>query len=325
MVVHRRQPSRFFPWALVAIGSVTVASTEFVYVADDLQNSDWERMNTVFKFYLQSWTLLAVGTAVLVAWLWREARIGANGVSQQRLGIVAEPATRRTTAATVRESSLRPTRFAAVAATVLLAVGMIYPILATPVRLDWDMESSPSGLSLDGYAWMDGGQILNGTNEPIEFSGDLDAIEWLNENVDGTPVILEASIGPYRGNGSRISSATGLPAVLGWDRHQRQQRYEPGITERMADVHAIYNENDPAIKLEELRRYRVRYVIVGDVERYWNVPENPTYYASAAGLAAFDALLGNGLELAFESGNTRVYEVVDFPRVPPAQGAVASQ
>ncbi len=325
MIVNRRVPSRFFPWALVAIGSAIAASTEFVYVADDLRNSDWERMNTVFKFYLQSWTLLAVGTAVLVARLWREARFGADGETPQPLGIVAEPATRRTPAVTVRDTSLRSTRVAAVVATTLLAFGMIYPVLATPVRLDWDMESSPAGLSLDGYAWMDGGQILNGTNEPIEFSGDLAAIDWLNEHADGTPVILEASIGPYRGNGSRISSATGLPTVLGWDRHQRQQRYEPGISQRMADVRAIYNETDLTTKLEELRRYRVRYVIVGDVERYWNLPENPTYYASAEGLAAFDALLGNGLELAFESGNTRVYEVLDFPRVAPAPGAVASQ
>ncbi|MEX1157716.1 MAG: hypothetical protein WEC79_02160, partial [Thermomicrobiales bacterium] len=67
----------------------------------------------------------------------------------------------------------------------------------------------------------------------------------------------------------------------------------------------------------------VRYVIVGDVERYWNTPENPTYYASPDGLAAFDRLLGNGLAIAFESGTTRVYEVLDFPAIPPADGAVA--
>jgi hypothetical protein len=172
---------------------------------------------------------------------------------------------------------------------------------------------------------MDGGMILNGTNEPIQFSGDLAAIEWFNEHVDGTPVILEASIGPYRGNGSRISSATGLPTVLGWDRHQRQQRYEPGISQRMDDVRDIYNETDPARKLEMLRRYRVRYVVVGDVERYWNLPENPTHYASSEGLAAFDALLGDDLVLAFESGTTKVYEVLDFPRIPASPAAVVGQ
>jgi uncharacterized membrane protein len=168
---------------------------------------------------------------------------------------------------------------------------------------------------------MQGGTILNGTGEPLDFTGDLAAIEWLNANVDGTPVILEASIGPYRGNGSRISSATGLPTVLGWDRHQRQQRYQPGIDQRMADVEAMYDEEDPQRKLEAMRRYRVRYVIVGDVERLWNWPEQPEHYASAAGLAAFDALVGSGLALVFESGHTRIYEVADFPRLPAADGA----
>jgi uncharacterized membrane protein len=278
-------------------------------------------MNTVFKFYLQSWTLLAVGSAVLVVWLWRDARIA--GLPQRPLGIVADTAHRTRPSTSVRSRTIRPARVAAAASAVLLAAGMLYPLIGTPVRLDWDMDSSPTGLTLDGYAWMDGGQILNGTGDAIDFSGDLAAIEWFDQHVDGTPVILEASIGPYRGNGSRISSATGLPAVLGWDRHQRQQRYEPGITQRMVGVREIYNETDPAVKLEDLRRYDVRYVIVGDVERYWNTPENPTYYASTEGLAAFDQLLGNGLQLAFESGHTRVYQVLDFSRIAPAPGAVA--
>ncbi|MDQ3548243.1 MAG: DUF2298 domain-containing protein, partial [Chloroflexota bacterium] len=323
LITYRRQPSRFLPWALIAIGAVVTASTEFIYVADDLQNSDWERMNTVFKFYLQAWTLLAIGSAVLVAWLWRESRFGTASLPQRPLGIVAETATRRAIATNVRSKSVRSTRLAAWASTLLLAFGMIYPVIGTPVRLEWDMESSPAGMTLDGYAWMDDGQILNGTGETIEFSGDLAAIDWLNEHASGTSVILEAAIGPYRGNGSRISSATGLPAVLGWDRHQRQQRYEPGISKRMEDVHAIYNETNPAAKLEALRRYRVRYVIVGDVERYWNTPENPTFYASPAGLATFDRLLGSELELAFESGTTRIYEVLDFPSIPPAPDAIA--
>jgi len=323
MILYRRQPSRFVPWAFIAIGAVTTASTELVYVADDLRNSDWERMNTVFKFYLQAWTLLAIGTAFLIASLWRDARFQTSEIASRPIGIIAEQTTLQSVQTSTRAVATRSTRVAAISASLLVAMGLLYPAIATPVRLDWDMESSPSGLTLDGYAWMDGGVILNGSNDPIDFSGDLAAIEWLNAHVDGTPVILEASIGPYRGNGARISSATGLPTVLGWDRHQRQQRYEPGITRRMRDVRDIYNETDLARKMEYLRRYRVQYVVVGDVERFWNTPENHTYYASSDGLAAFDALLGNGLELAFEAGNTRVYEVQDFPRIPPATSAVA--
>jgi uncharacterized membrane protein len=95
-----------------------------------------------------------------------------------------------------------------------------------------------------------------------------------------------------------------------------------GIQRRVGDVRAIYNETDPLVKLEMLRRYDVRYVIVGDVERRWNTPEHTEAYASEAGLQAFDALLGSSLTLVFESGATRIYRVDDFPRLPPAPGAV---
>jgi uncharacterized membrane protein len=165
--------------------------------------------------------------------------------------------------------------------------------------------------------------LLNATSQTLDFTGDRAAIEWLNEHARGNPVILEAAIGPYRGNGSRISSATGLPAVLGWDRHQRQQRYEDGINARMAEVRAFYNETNPEDKLEMLLRYRVSYVIVGDVERLWNSEDDPRPYASPEGLAAFETLVESGaLSVAFESGTTRVYAVADFPAIPPAPDAV---
>lgn len=82
----------------------------------------------------------------------------------------------------------------------------------------------------------------------------------------------------------------------------------------------IYNETDPLRKLEMLRSYNVRYVIVGDVERLWNTPENPQPYASAEGLDAFDLLIGHGLKVAFTSAHTTIYEVEDFPRLPRAVG-----
>ncbi len=60
----------------------------------------------------------------------------------------------------------------------------------------------------------------------------------------------------------------------------------------MADVRTIYNSTDPNQKLELLRRYRARYVIVGDVERLWNTPEDARPYASEAGLEPSTRCLG---------------------------------
>ena len=320
-----RRPSQALPWAFVALGSVLIAATELVYVTDDLTGSNYERMNTVFKFYLQAWLLFAIGTATLLFGLLRTARARLNWPEGPTpAGIIAgRPAPhdaihprpvlgRRRLSATLASG----------AGLALLAAGLIYPLAGTPVRLAQDMPSSPSGLSLDGYAWMRGGAIQTWNGATIQFSGDLEAIEWLNANVRGTPTILEAAIGPYRGNGSRISSATGLPAVLGWDRHQRQQRYPDGIDQRQADARAIYNDVNLSRKLEMLRRYNVRYVVVGDVERYWSVQDDPRPYASAEGLQAFEQLVGAGLTVAFRSGNTIVYQVDGFPSLAPLPGAL---
>jgi uncharacterized membrane protein len=198
---------------------------------------------------------------------------------------------------------------------VILGVcGLAYPLLATGDRLGHRMESSPGGLSLAGYAWMDRGYIHNQVGEPIEFTGDYHAIEWLKENLEGNEVILEASIGPYRGGGSRISSATGLPTLLGWDSHQSQQRGSAMVGPRFMDIREIYQTNDLDRKLLLLHRYRVRYVVVGDVERYsiiGNVPDDadPDYYSTPQGIEAFDQLVGDGLEIAFQNADTIVYRV----------------
>ncbi|CAN5577501.1 hypothetical protein BH23CHL2_BH23CHL2_18290 [soil metagenome] len=318
-------PARFLPWAFVVVGCLTIASTEFVYVVDDLQNGDWQRMNTVFKFYVQAWILIAVGSAVLFTRLVLSASLPAiGGPDRGAFGIIADHARPAREHDTVRDRTgfrVAGTGLAGLA-TIAIVLGLIYPVLATPVRLRQDMSSSPNGLTLDGYTWMEDGTLLNGTGEVISFSGDLDAINWLSNNASQTDVIVEAAIGPYRGNGARISSGTGMPAVIGWDRHQHQQRYPEGIVQRMADVRAIYNSTDAAVKIELLRRYNVRYVIVGDVERLWNTPDDPEPYASEAGLMAFESMIGSSLRLAFVSGSTRVYEVLDFPAVRPAENAV---
>jgi hypothetical protein len=52
-------------------------------------------------------------------------------------------------------------------------------------------------------------------------------------------------------------------------------------------------------------------VIVGDVERKSPAtPESLRPYASAAGLATFDEMVGTQLEVAFKSGSTTVYRFI---------------
>jgi uncharacterized membrane protein len=199
-------------------------------------------------------------------------------------------------------------------ATVLVGIiavimSLFYPLVATRPRLDQRFEGNPGATNLNGYDWMRYGTLTNQRGETIIFSGDRDAIYWFLDEVEGTPVIMEAHIGPYRGNGSRFSINTGLPAVMGWANHETQQRYIPGIDERVQAVDEFYDTTDVQRKIEILDTYGVEYVIVGDVERLTTF-DNGDYWADPAGIAAIESMEGTYLKKAFESGTTVVYRVV---------------
>ena len=132
-------------------------------------------------------------------------------------------------------------------------------------------------------------------------------------------MIVETSIGPYRCNGSRYSIATGLPAVVGWERHLYQQRYPEGIGDRVEDVRTLYASPDPETKLAILRRYDVEYVVVGPLERMGiEISGNNCVQTDvAAGMAAFDGMVGTSLEVAFQQGETTIYRVIDQPADDP--------
>jgi YYY domain-containing protein len=323
----QRKPLALIGLMVAAAAGVTLG-TDLVYVVDDLSGSPWERMNTVFKFFMEGWTLFALAAAAALLWLIYTV---ATTIDRQPLGIIAGPTTRTPTDAHKPASSrVTAARLALVVCVLLVAAGLIYPIAGTPARLSNHMPGSSSSLTLNGFAWMNGSSIESADGKLIDFTGDYATIVWLRQHDRDNGVIAEASIGPYRGNGSRISSGTGLPTVLGWDSHQRQQRYWPGIDQRLTDLWTLYNTTDLVLKLQLLEEYNVRYVIVGDVERYW-VPEagfagkadGVSPYASSAGLAAFQSMVGTDLRVAFKSGDTTVYEVVPFPTLEPVRSAEA--
>ncbi len=63
----RNPPLKLLTYALLVLGLGVALGVEFIYVRDFLDNSLWERMNTVFKFYYQVWTLLALSGALVFA------------------------------------------------------------------------------------------------------------------------------------------------------------------------------------------------------------------------------------------------------------------
>jgi uncharacterized membrane protein len=151
----------------------------------------------------------------------------------------------------------------------------------------------------------------------IGYRGDAGAISWLQHHVDGTPVIAEASIGPYRCNGTRISAATGLPTIIGWERHEQQQRYPDTLPRRVEDVRTLYTSSNVDEKRQILDRYNVEYIVVGDLERIYPIANNEcTPTGSQAGIEAFQRMVGTDLQVAYSDAGTTIYHVL-----PPGQGA----
>lgn len=99
-----------------------------------------------------------------------------------------------------------------------------------------------------------------------KFSKDYGAIKWLNENVEGTPVILEVNGLSYT-DYERVSVFTGLPTVLGWRTHEWLWRGDTKEVDlRSADIEIIYTGDDKQATFELIKKYQIEYIIVGSIE-----------------------------------------------------------
>ncbi len=265
---------RLFVLALAGLGLGLSMGVDLVTLQGDIV-----RMNTVFKFYLHTWVVYALA-ASFVAW---------------HLAFVSW---RPSLAPTAK----RVSRFAAagaVAGLVLLLLGaLLYPLFATPARLDDRFLDTAS--TLDGTEYMELA-TYNDENGEIDLVYDLEGIHWLRENVKGSPVIVEGRSPLYRWGG-RFTVYTGLPAVIGWDWHQVQQRGEYGymVGERSVAVDLFYANPDVTAAQSFLRRFDVSYVIVGKLEGL---------YYPGPGLMKFSSGLDGVLEPVFENAELTIYRV----------------
>jgi uncharacterized membrane protein len=127
--------------------------------------------------------------------------------------------------------------------------------------------------SLDGMTYMAGATFLEGNDElgglkEMQLEQDYHAIRWMQDNIKGSPVIVEGNVPEYRW-GTRYTIYTGLPGVVGWNWHQRQQRaLNPSewIFERVDEVTQFYSTTDVEEAMAFLRKYNVKYIILGQME-----------------------------------------------------------
>jgi len=266
-----------FVFVLAALAIAVTLGVEYIVIDGDIG-----RQNTVFKFYLQGWLMYSIVGGVVVAWLldsvwaWRPA--------------------------------LRNGWYAALGG--LIFITALYPLTSTGARA-LDRMVPELGPVLDGMTYMqqaDYYEVVDSAQsrgEVLQLEDDYNVIRWLQDNIVGTPVIMEAQSEREYLWGSRISIYTGLPSVVGWNWHQRQQRtFDPMprmVMQRVANVNAFYETTDMAVAANILQHYEVQYVIVSALER--------ARYPLEGLLKLEDMTTLGVLEAVHREGDSVVYEV----------------
>jgi uncharacterized membrane protein len=291
---------------LLVMGMIAMALLLSAGVEIAVLNPDIGRQNTVFKFYLQIWILLALASSFAL-WYLAAALAPRWDSLRERL----QAGLRRPSGDWLRAA------FAAGVVLMLLAA-LVYPIQATRwrVRMD-DRFPDPSaqgaaqvaagGFTNNGMDFMQKA-VYQDDKGTIDLKYDYDAIMWMRNEVVGSPTIIEGQMPLYRW-GSRFSIYTGLPTVLGWDWHQTQQRgqFANLVQERLQDINSFYSTPNASTAEAILQKYGVSYVIVGQVERY--------YYPSG-GIAKFESMAGSSLEPVYANAQTVIYHVAGTPGSP---------
>lgn len=183
----------------------------------------------------------------------------------------------------VRNAKINPIIFSSWAVVLIFLLFIIcsYPFLA--------IQSYYS--NLQHYVGLDGTKYLE-----TLYPSDYKAILWLNKNIKGQPVVLEAQGDSYT-DYARVSSNTGLPTVLGWTVHEWLWRGTYDIpAPRITDVKTLYETSNIAIAKSLIKKYNISLVFIGTLEeeKYPNL--NETTFKK----------LG---KLIFQNGETKIYKI----------------
>jgi YYY domain-containing protein len=234
---------------------------------------DIGRMNTVFKFYLQVWTLFAISSGAALGWM-------LDGMTNWK------PAW---------------SKIFTTAAWILVAGAALFPLIAGADKIR-DRYVSTTSHSLDGLNYMIGA-TWGENDHDLSLEQDYYGIRWMQQNVKGSPVIVEGHTTEYHW-GSRYSINTGLPSVVGWRWHQAQQRAvtpSEWVDQRVREVDDFYNTTELSDVQTFLTKYNVKYIIVGQLEEAIYTP---------GGIAKFAAQDGKMWKQVFSREDTTIYEVL---------------
>ncbi|HKZ44590.1 MAG TPA: DUF2298 domain-containing protein, partial [Anaerolineales bacterium] len=238
---------------------------------------DIGRMNTVFKFYLQAWVLLGLSAAAASGWLVSEVpKWKPNWQTGWMFTCSA------------------------------LVIGVSLFLILGGIDKIRDRWATAAPHTLDSIAYMQYAAYAD-FGVDMDLAQDYRAIRWMQENVVGSPVIVEANVPEYRW-GSRYTIYTGLPGVVGWNWHQRQQRVFSSnlVFQRVEEINAFYLTADPQEASNFLKRYNVQYIVVGQLEK----AEYHDVDSSDAGIRKFEQFNGILWQEIYREADTAIYQVI---------------
>ena len=265
-----------------------IIGTELFYIADG-------RMNTVFKFYMVAWTLLAccvpyflqrvVGAYKKIFVIKKLDAVFVSGgvIALLVLELVLMFIDSRSGSSLFKAFFLAVTVMAPVVFFFLkervgknvLAAGMLfimlpaalYPVLGSIAKGGICSLNPSKPLTIDGTAYMKDLQPRAGT--PTDFDkNDYQAIEWINKNIDHLDPILEAPGERMYTGVSRVSIFTGMPSYIGWGYQVSQQSGREEVPGRTTAANYFYGNNAaPEQLLSLLHSNGIKYVYVGGIER----------------------------------------------------------
>jgi YYY domain-containing protein len=250
-LAHAEQPAYAYALGAFALGCAICIGTEVVYIRDVFES----RMNTIFKFYYQTWLIWGVLASYALWWLYAriytrrrpEAYIVGTLLAAWAVGALAYPW--HTAGRSFREGN---------------AIG-----LAGQTPRD-RVAGGPEAI-----AWLRAN--TRGDEVILEASG-----QGPGESYDPTGLGIGA-----------VSAGSGLATVLGWPGHQQQWRAgDPDllaqIEPRRNDVATIYTTLDAGEAQVLLDRYGVDYVYIGQAERSLYAPEALAKFEQLGELAFAD-------------------------------------
>ncbi len=278
LVLAWRRRSEALAAGLAAVGALLLYGAELFFIRDIFVGGT-PRLNTVFKLTYQAWILLSAGGGVAIV-------------------VALRRAWHRDLAAAAFASP----------AVLLLAAGLVYPLIALPNRV----EGFDRPTAIDGLAFL-------ARSDPPEYA----LTRWVQDHTAPGDVIIEATGRAWRrgengqpvsyesrvdySDAGRISARTGRQTPIGWEGHEVQWRGDNPANhqefQRRQDlVDGIYTATDVNRVVTNMHELGATYLVVGRVEQTRYTGDIMPHFESV-------------LEVAFESEGLRVY------RLPAGQPA----